>query len=126
MASCLCDCRGMGFDRANEKIQTEAMFSVLNAIANREEMRPAELAKLLEIDESTLSRNVARMCARGWLRREPGKDDRRSHRITVTEKGAALLRKSHSVWQKAQNLVADRLGPDGVAALKSVVGRLRC
>ena len=101
-------------------------FSVLNAIANRKEMRPAELAILLEMDESTLNRNVARMCARGWFRLEPDKDDRRSHRITVTEKGVALLRKSYPAWQKAQNLVADRLGPDGVPALKSVVGRLRC
>jgi DNA-binding MarR family transcriptional regulator len=66
----------------------------VNAIANREETRPAELAILLEMDESRLSRNVARMCARGWLRLEPGKDDRRSHRITVTEEGVALLRKS--------------------------------
>jgi DNA-binding MarR family transcriptional regulator len=103
-----------------------SQFSALNAIANREAVRPAELAILLEMDESTLSRNVARMCARGWLRLEPGKDDRRSHRITVTEKGVALLRKSYPAWQKAQSLVADRLGPDGVAALKSVVGKLRC
>jgi DNA-binding MarR family transcriptional regulator len=79
-----------------------SQFSVLNASANREEMHPAELAILLAMDESTLSRNVARMCARGWLRLEPGKDDRRSHRITVTEKGVALLRKSYPAWQKAQ------------------------
>jgi hypothetical protein len=47
---------------------------------------------------------------------------RHSHRITITEKGVALLRKSYPAWQKAQNLVAHRLGPDGVAALKAVVG----
>src|SRR5260370_39653265 len=41
-----------------------SQFSVLNAIASREETRPAELAKVLGMDESTLSRNVARMCAR--------------------------------------------------------------
>jgi hypothetical protein len=29
-------------------------------------------------------------------------------------------------WQEAQNLVAHRLRPDGVAALKSVVRKLRC
>jgi DNA-binding MarR family transcriptional regulator len=64
-------------------------------------MRPAELAKLLKMDESTLSRNVARMCARGWLRLEHGEDDLRSHQITITEKGRALLRRSYPVWQKA-------------------------
>ena len=98
MASCLCDCRGMGFDRANEKVQTEAMFSVLNAIANREEMRHAELAKLLEIDESTLSRNVARMCARGWLRLQPGEGT-----------GAAIESRS----RKKEWLCCDKATPPG-------------
>ena len=102
-----------------------SQFSVLNAIANREETRPAELAKLLAMDESTLSRNVGRMCTRGWLRLEPGEGDRRSHQIAVTEKGMALLRKSYPAWQKAQNQVAHQLGPDGVTALKSVVKKLR-
>jgi DNA-binding MarR family transcriptional regulator len=102
-----------------------SQLSVLNAIANREETQAAELAKSLEMDESTLSRNVARMCARGWLRLEPGGGDRRSHQIAVTEKGMALLRRSYPAWQKAQNLVAQRLGPEGVTALKSIVKKLR-
>ena len=102
-----------------------SQFSILNAIATREETRPAELARLLTTDDSTLSRHVARMCARGWLRLEPGGDDRRSHQITVTEKGKALLRKSYPAWQKAQDQVVHRLGPEGVTALKSVVKKLR-
>ena len=102
-----------------------SQFSVLNAIASREETRPAELAKFLEMDESTLSRNVARMCAKGWLRLEPGKDDRRSHQITVTETGKALLQKSYPAWERAQSQVVRKLGADGVAALKAVVKKLR-
>jgi DNA-binding MarR family transcriptional regulator len=102
-----------------------SQFSLLSSIANREDTQPAELAKFLEMDESTLSRNVSRMCTRGWLRLEPGDDDRRSHQITVTEKGMALLRKSYPAWQKAQSQVTQRLGPDGVTALKSIVKKLR-
>jgi DNA-binding MarR family transcriptional regulator len=75
------------------------------------------------MDESTLSRNVARMCTRGWLRLEPGEDDRRSHQITET--GKALPRKSYPAWQRAQSQVAHKLGPDGVTALKAVVKKLR-
>jgi DNA-binding MarR family transcriptional regulator len=102
-----------------------SQFSVLNAVASREDALPAELAKFLEMDESTLSRNVARMCARGWLRLEPGEDDRRSHQIAITDAGRALLRKSYPAWQQAQSQIAHKLGPDGVAALKSVVRKLR-
>ena len=40
------------------------------------------------------------------------------------EKGLALLAKSYPAWQKAQRRVTERLGPDGVAALKSVTKKL--
>jgi DNA-binding MarR family transcriptional regulator len=102
-----------------------SQFSVLNAVASREGTRPPELAKFLAMDESTLCRNVARMCARAWLRLEHGEDDRRSHQITITDMGKALLRKSYPAWQKAQSQVTQKLGPGGVAALKLVVRKLR-
>ena len=102
-----------------------SQFSVLVSVANRKQARPAQLTKHLQLDESTLSRNVERMCARGWLRLEPGENDRRSHQITITEIGKALLRESYPAWQQAQSQVAHKLGPDGVAALKSVVRKLR-
>jgi len=102
-----------------------SQFSLLTAVANREETRPAELAKVLAMDESTVSRNVERMCARGWLRLEQGEGDRRSHQIAITEKGMALIRKGYPCWQKAQTAVAHQLGDDGVSALRSVARKLR-
>jgi DNA-binding MarR family transcriptional regulator len=101
-----------------------SQFNLLVATANREETRPAELAKYLEMDESTLSRNVERMCNKGWLRLEPG-EDRRSHVIKVTDKGRAMIRKAYPAWQQAQDDVSRRLGADSIAALKSVLRKLR-
>jgi len=103
-----------------------SQFNVLVAVTNREKARPAELAKVLQMDESTLSRNVERMCAKGWLRLERGTDgDRRSHLITVTEKGKELIRKGYPAWQKAQSEVTRRLGADGAVALRFLVRKLR-
>ncbi len=101
-----------------------SQFNLLVATVNREEARPAELAKYLEMDESTLSRNVERMCAKGWLRLEPG-EDRRSHVIKVTDKGLGLIRKGYPAWEKAQEEVSRRLGAEGVAAFKLVLRKLR-
>ncbi|HTW89767.1 MAG TPA: winged helix DNA-binding protein [Candidatus Binataceae bacterium] len=101
-----------------------SQFNLLVAAVNREKAKPAELAKLLEMDESTLSRNVERMCERGWFRLERGVD-RRSHLIRVTEKGLDLIRKGYPAWQKAQKEVSRRLGADNVAALKSILRKLR-
>src|ERR1700736_2155515 len=100
-----------------------SQFSVLVAVANRKQARPSELTELLQMDESTLSRNVERMRARGWLRLER-RGDRRSHLIEVTDKGQALIRKSLPAWQRAQENVSQRLGADNVAALRSALRKL--
>jgi DNA-binding MarR family transcriptional regulator len=100
-----------------------SQLSVLVAVANREKARPAELTKLLQMDESTISRNVERMCAKGWLRLERD-EDRRSHLIEVTDKGQALIRKCLPAWQRAQKEVSQRLGADSVAGLRSAVRKL--
>jgi|SRR5271155_3605716 DNA-binding MarR family transcriptional regulator len=100
-----------------------SQFSVLVVVSNRKKARPAELTKLLQMDESTLSRNVERMCARGWLRLQRDAD-RRSHQVEVTDKGRALLRKCLPAWQQAQAEVSRRLGTDTVAELRSALLKL--
>jgi DNA-binding MarR family transcriptional regulator len=99
-------------------------FSLLSATANWEPIRPAELAKMFEMDESTLSRNVERMCAKGWLRLQPD-EDRRSHLIGLTEKGRALIDKAYPAWRQVQEEISRRLGEEDLAALKSILRKLR-
>jgi len=100
-----------------------SQLSVLVSVANRKQARPAELIKHLQLDESTLSRNVERMCARGWLRLVQDAD-RRSHLIEVTDKGQALIRKCLPAWQKAQAEVSRRLGTDTITELRSALRKL--
>ena len=100
-----------------------SQFSVLIAVANRGKARPAELTEHLQMDESTVSRNVERMCARGWLRLER-ESDRRSHLIEVTDKGQALIRKCLPAWREAQAEVSKRLGTGTVAELRSALRKL--
>ncbi len=100
-----------------------SQFSVLVSVANRKQARPAELIQHLQLDESTVSRNVERMCARGWLRLVQD-TDRRSHLIEVTDKGQALIRKSLPAWQKAQAEVSRCLGTDTITQLRSALRKL--
>src|SRR5260370_40077387 len=95
-----------------------SQFSVLVTVANRGKARPSELTDLLQMDESTLSRNVERMCARGWLRLERN-EDRRSHLIEVTDKGQALIRKCLPAWRQAPAEGSPRLGTGTVPAFLS-------
>ena len=72
--------------------------------------RPAEVCDILQLDTSTLSRNVERMRAHGWLEVVPGEDARtqsfrltaQGKRLMLGEQGIALLDKA------AKNLRAAR------------------
>jgi DNA-binding MarR family transcriptional regulator len=113
------------FDDALAKAGVKtAQFNVLVAVSNRPELRPSELAKILAMDESTLSRNVERMCARGLLDLNPD-DDRRSHRISITAKGSAIIDQAYPAWEKAQEEASRLLGAEGIAALRTAVRNLR-
>src|SRR5579863_8563106 len=107
---------------ANAGLKT-SQFSVLVSVANRKQARPAELIKHLQLDESTLSRNVERMCARGWLRLVQDAD-RRSHLIEVTDNDQALIRKCLPAWQKAQAESQSAPRHRSVAELRSALRKL--
>jgi DNA-binding MarR family transcriptional regulator len=100
-----------------------SQFTVLVAVANRANASPSELTKLLHMDESTLSRNVERIRARGWLRFEADHDGR-SHFIRVTAEGQALIRNCLPAWRRAQAKVTRRLGEENITALRSALPKL--
>ena len=108
------DCVGVWMRRANRivtAIYDEALthlglkgsqLNLLVAVFREGTIRQTDLATLFNIDETTLSRNVTRMCRKGWLAPQPSKD-RRSHGITVTERGRDVIERAYPAW-KAANL----------------------
>jgi DNA-binding MarR family transcriptional regulator len=85
--------------------------------------QPATVCNLLRLDTSTLSRNVDRMRAKGWLEVVPGADARtQPFRLTAT--GRRLLERAVPAWEQAQQQAAELLGEDGVALLNQTAARL--
>lgn len=82
--------------------------------------RPGQVCDLLQMDTSTLSRNVERMTARGWLE-VVADEDGRSQPFRLTAKGTALLEKAIPAWRQAQHKASAILGEQGVAALHKAV-----
>ncbi len=97
--------------------------NVLTAIAKLEPVSPRVIGELLRIEKSTLSRNVERMRARGWLRVTSG-DDERSHRLEVTAKGHRLLEKALPLWKRAQKDAESLLGKRTVQAIHDTADRM--
>ena len=67
-----------------------SQINVLTAVAKLQPETPRQIAELLRIEKSTLSRNGERMRARGWIRILSG-DDGRSHRLEITANGRRLF-----------------------------------
>jgi DNA-binding MarR family transcriptional regulator len=80
-------------------------------------IRQADVGAVLRLDDSTLSRNLERMRANGWLEEVP-EGDARVHSYRLTATGRALLDKAIPAWRSAQNKAKHLLGDAGVQALR--------
>ena len=87
--------------------------------------RPAEICDQLKIDISTVSRNVDRMRARGWIEVVDDEQDARAHQLRLSAKGRQILEKAKPAWEKAQMKVKKLLGQSGVAALVKAAEKVR-
>ena len=100
-----------------------SQMSVLVTISRAGRASPGAVAGMLHMEKSTLSRNVDRMRARGWIEAAPGKDGR-ALELRVTARGRRLLREVHSAWSSAQRRVGDILGDEGVRGITRAVAVL--
>jgi DNA-binding MarR family transcriptional regulator len=90
--------------------------------AARREHTLTEFAAELEMDRSTLSRNLAPLAAQGWVGIAVGTDPR-SRSISVTAAGRRKLKAALPLWRKAQCEVESILGEAGVGELHRRIER---
>jgi DNA-binding MarR family transcriptional regulator len=64
----------------------------LGELADVEAMSQHELARLLGLEKSTVSRLVAGLVDRGWVSRERNPDNRRLYRLQLTHDGQAAAK----------------------------------
>ena len=76
----------------------------------------SDIARVLMMEKSTVSRTVDRMKKNGWIS-VAEQVDVPSQLITVTPKGRKLMAAAHGEWQKAQKQASELLGNEGVAAV---------
>ena len=101
--------------------------SQLNILVATKKMglaRPAEICHILQLDTSTLSRNVERMKARGWLE-VVADDDARAQPFRLTSKGKKLLTRAKPAWDQAQRKATELLGPGAIDVISDAATRIR-
>lgn len=98
-------------------------YSLLSAILRREPIQPSALAAALNLDASTLTRNLRPLIDHGWIELLPG-PDARSRSIVSTARGRALRLQAQRHWRAAQQALNDRLGAETVAELHALLDRV--
>lgn len=84
-------------------------FTLLQALNHAPGISQKQLAELLEIDSTTLTRTLALLRRKGWLRSETG-TDRRKLRLFLTPAGQRKYKRVLPYWQSAQRRLRQALG----------------
>jgi DNA-binding MarR family transcriptional regulator len=113
------------FDEALRPLGAKvSQLNILIVTAKLGLARPAQVCQILQLDTSTLSRNVERMRAHGWLEVVP-EEDARAQPFQLTPEGKQLIEKAVPAWEQAQQQAARLLGDEGIALLERAAKKLR-
>ena len=98
---------------------TTGQLNILVVVTKRGPLSPGEVARRLNMEKSTVSRNVERMRANGWLT-VTASDSGRKQQLTLTRQGKRLLEDSVSAWGEAQTRTRALLGRRGSDSIRSL------
>ena len=94
-----------------------AQYNLLATIGAVEGANRVRLGRVLDVEKSTLSRDLKRMEQLGWIRSAPG----RGGAISIAPAGARLLLEARPAWEKAQRAALSQLGRDAFGQLRQLL-----
>jgi DNA-binding MarR family transcriptional regulator len=90
---------------------TASQYTLLAQLASRDGITAVEIGHELDIEKSTLSRNLKRLLALGMIIMDPPAG-RRGRGLHLTSKGQVILKDAYPVWQAAQSRSVAAMGVD--------------
>lgn len=96
-----------------------AQFALLRNVERRQPACLTDLGRRLDLDRSTLGRNV-RVVERMGLVTVAAGDDQRKSMVSLTGRGAAVLQQATPLWEDCQTKIAGRLGPERLDLLNDL------
>ncbi len=99
-------------------------LSVLLSISLNDGITVNEMADLLVMDQTTVTRNVAILEQRGYIISSAAVDDGRKRHLAVTDKGVEKLEEVMPLWDAAQSRLESNLGPERFRDMLKLIGQL--
>jgi DNA-binding MarR family transcriptional regulator len=99
-------------------------FSILAKLKRQGPMTINVLADELVMDRTTLGRNILPLEREGLISITPGRTDRRSKELRLTDAGVERLRAAREGWREAQTRFAAAFGEQRAAGLRTLLGEV--
>ena len=112
------------YDKALEPADLKiTQYSVLANVAHSGPLNISKLAGILNLDRTTLVRNLKSLESSGFIENTPVSDPR-ERAIGVTESGRAVVERARPYWRIAQKQIKEQLGAEGLQQLTLLVTTL--
>jgi DNA-binding MarR family transcriptional regulator len=97
-----------------------AQFSLLRNVERGEPVSLTELGHRIELDRSTVGRNVKVLVKSGLIALSKGKDQREAM-LVLTDNGRRVLADGAPLWEAVQSKVERVLGSNGLKELQALL-----
>lgn len=101
---------------------TASQYTLLAQLAHRDAITAVEIGHELDIEKSTLSRNLKRLLALGHISMDPPAG-RRGRGLHLTPKGQAILKDAFPIWQDSQKRAFAVMGAESRNTLDNLLGQ---
>jgi DNA-binding MarR family transcriptional regulator len=99
---------------------TASQYTLLAQLASRDGITAVEIGHDLDIEKSTLSRNLKRLLALGHIVMDPPAG-RRGRGLHLSPKGQGVLKEAYPIWCEAQRRAVVVMGADSRAVLDGLL-----
>ncbi len=86
-----------------------SQLTILQVLSRAGELSQGQLAQILAMDSTTLTRTLAIMRRQGWIAERRGRD-RRERRLRLSRAGQMKLNRAMPLWENLQSRLRRRLG----------------
>jgi len=99
---------------------TASQFTLLTQLAQQDGITAVEIGHTLDIEKSTLSRNLKRLLALGHITMDPPAG-RRGRGLHLTPKGESVIKQAYPVWLDAQSRTVSIMGSESRSTLDGLL-----
>jgi DNA-binding MarR family transcriptional regulator len=98
-------------------------YSLLACLRGSHGIPMSQLAEALDLDRTTLTRNLKALLESGWVEVRAGPQDARIRLVHITAAGEAQWQAARAFWRQAQSEVTAAIGPANLAGLHDALDR---